>query len=64
MKVVLVDNLNREEVADVLHKENLSPDMAEIEASEWNRKHYTQFGYYAMVKEDDYKLWGGIKELV
>ena len=64
MKVVLVDNLNREYIEDKPYKENLSLDMAEIEASEWNRKHYTQFGYYATVKEDGYKLWGGIKESV
>jgi len=64
MKVVLVDNLNREYIEDKPYKENLSPDMAEIEASEWNRKHFSEFGYYAMVKDDDYKLWGGMSELV
>ena len=56
MKVVLVDDLNRETVNDVLLKDNLGLDEANKLAEEYNN-HNKYSGYYALVKEDSYILY-------
>lgn len=56
MKVVLVDDLNRETVNDVLLKDNLSLEEANKLAEEYNDTHKNDL-YYAIVKEDNYKLY-------
>lgn len=56
MKVVLVSNYNLETVNDKLLEENLTEEYAKILASDWNDKHKNN-DYYALVKEDDYKLY-------
>ncbi len=57
MKVVLIDNFNREEVSDILLKANLTEEEATEEAEKYNRGH--SFGpceWFAVVKEDEYEL--------
>ena len=57
MKVVLIDNFNREEVSDILLKANLTEEEATEEAEKYNRGH--RFGpceWFAVVKEDEYEL--------
>lgn len=56
MKVVLVDNFDRESVNDVLLKEDLTLDEANQLAEEYNNEHKNDW-YYARVKEDNYKLY-------
>lgn len=65
MKVVAIDNFNRESVADILVAEGLSEQDAQRLATEKNE----QFsGPYAprhyVVTPDDYKLWRGMEELI
>lgn len=57
MKVVLVDNLDRETINDVLLEENVTEEQAREIADEFNNTHPVDFSYYAMVKPDDYVLW-------
>lgn len=64
-KLILVDNLNREIVADVLVEDNLSEADAVQKANEYNAEHANgNWGWFAKAVDDDYKLWGGILELV
>ena len=64
-KLVLVDNLDRENVADILVEENLSEEEAKRKAEEYNNKNNPcAFGWFAKVVSDDYKLWKGVEELV
>ena len=55
MKIVLVDDFNRETVNDVLLKDNLSLEEANKIAEEYNKN--THSGYFALVKEDTYILY-------
>ena len=57
MKVVLVDNFDREEVSDILLKANLTEEEAVAEADSYNAKHGDNHLWFAMAKDDDYKLW-------
>ncbi len=63
-KVVLVDNLDREDVADVLLKEDISQEEAEELADEYNNAHTEMSPYFARAVEDSYRLWRGIEELI
>ena len=62
-KLILVDNYNRETVADRLLEENITEDEAKAKAAEYNKK-YPHDDWFAKVVADDYKLWGGMAELV
>lgn len=57
MKVICVDNFNRDWMPDQLIKENLTPIEAEALAKKKNRKEgkYTDIYYRAV--EDDYELY-------
>lgn len=61
-KLVLVDNYNRESVEDILVEANISEEEAKQKAEEYNK--HNSNDCYAVVRSDDYKLWGGISELV
>lgn len=56
MKVVLVDNLNRDYYSDVLLADNLSKVDAEVSADIYNKKSGYNPDFYAMVKSDEYCL--------
>lgn len=62
-KVVLVDNYNREYIADRLLSENLTDSVAKIKADMYNEARRGS-DTYAVVKPDTYKLWCGIEEFV
>lgn len=62
-KLILVDNYNRETVADILIEENINEEYAKIKAKEYNDTH--QCGdWFARAVSNNYKLWGGISELI
>lgn len=62
-KLILVDNYNRETVADILLEENVTEEYAEMRARIYNNTHKCG-DWCARVVENDYKLWGGIAELI
>lgn len=62
-KLILVDNYNRETVADILLEENVSEEYAKMKEREYNNTHPCG-DWCASAVEDDYKLWGGITELI
>lgn len=64
MKVVLVDNFDRESVADLLLAENVSQEEAENIADAYNEKQTDSAPYWAVVKNDDYRLWRGMEDLM
>jgi len=65
MKVVLISNFNEESVAESLLAEDLDAIQAEQKADEWNNKNASDHStYYAVVKNDDYRLWRGMADLV
>ncbi|MDY7043599.1 hypothetical protein RVS70_05210 [Virgibacillus sp. M23] len=64
MKVILVDNFNRESEADTLIAENVSEYWGNRIVKALNDKnHKNSFEYFELV-DDDYKLWRGMEELV
>ena len=64
-KLVLVDNFNREHIADVLVEDNLDEKEANERANKYNDEHRNMdWNWFARAVNDDYKLWGGIEELV
>ena len=64
-KVILVDNLNRESVADISLEDNMDTQSAELKAKEYNDTHcHSDYGWFARAVEDDYQLWRGIEELI
>lgn len=62
-KLILVDNYNREYIADQLVEESISMDDAERKANEYNDRN-PHGDRFARAVSDDYKLWGGISELM
>ena len=62
-KLILVDNYDREYVADRLLEENITEDEAKAKAAEYNKK-YPHDNWFAEAVSNDYKLWGGVAELV
>lgn len=63
MKIICVDNYDRESVADRLVAENVkSLDEARIIVQALNAKR-SHNDWYAL-RADDYKLWRGMEELV
>lgn len=64
-KLILVDNFNRETVADVLMEENLTEEDAETKADAYNDEHRNlNWNWFAKAVSDDYKLWRGMEEFV
>ena len=64
-KVILVDNLNRESVADILLEDNMDTQSAELKVKEYNDTHcHSDCGWFARAVEYDYQLWHGIEELI
>lgn len=66
MKIIQVDNFDRETVAEVLVAENIqSQEHADVMLAALRTKCFTLYGsaWYRIVP-DDHKLWGGMKELV
>lgn len=57
MKAVLVSNFDLDNVDDILLKENLSLEEATQIADDYNNSHSKDSDYYAIVKNDDYKLY-------
>lgn len=65
MKVVLISNHNIESVAESLLEENVDTIQAELKAQEWNNVNASCGStYYAVIKDDDYRLWRGMVDLV
>lgn len=64
-KLILVDNFDREYVADVLVEENLTCEAAQVKADEYNDKYKNaDWCWFAKAVADDYRLWGGIQEMI
>ena len=63
-KLILVDNLNRETVADVLVEDNLTDSDATKKAETYNDEHNGHWDWFAKAVPDDYKLQGGMAEFV
>jgi hypothetical protein len=67
MKIVGVDNLNREEVADTLWLDNIKPedsDLAQRVCDRLNRNLGNYSGFFYVLKPDDYRLSRGMADLV
>lgn len=65
MKVILVDNYNRETVADKLLKDNLSATDAAKTANDYNKKFAgMNWDWFAKAVPDDYHLSRGIEDLI
>ena len=64
-KLILVDNFNREHIADVLVEDNLDEKEANERANKYNDEHRNMsWNWFAKTVSDDYKLWRGMEELV
>lgn len=63
-KLILVDNYNRETVADVLIEAGINEAEAEAKADKYNADHSMYCCWFAKAVPDDYRLWKGISELV
>jgi hypothetical protein len=67
MKIVLVDNYNRETVADVLYVEHLHPWIATWMVREWQNRLWSEMSHtdrWPVVKDDNYRLSRGMEDLV
>ena len=64
MKVILIDNLNREYIEDNLLKDNLSESEARKMADDYNKSHGPCWDWFAKVVPADYRLSRGIADLV
>ena len=62
MKIVLIDNLNRDHVAHILVAENVNPLFAELIVELLNRQ--ARSDDYYVLKPDDYRLSKGMEDLV
>jgi len=65
MKIICVDNFNRESITDDLVCTNVSEYYGEYIVDFLNKKFGgdNSFNFYRLVN-DDYKLWKGMEELV
>lgn len=55
-KVVLVDNYDRDYVADKLLRDNLTEEQAIAVAKEYNDKYPDDHSWFAVVRDDLYEL--------
>lgn len=64
-KLILVDNFNREHIADVLVEDNLDEKEANERANKYNDEHRnSNWNWFAKAVSDDYKLWRGMEDLI
>lgn len=63
-KVILVDNLNRDEIADEVYAEDLCEAEAERVAKIYNRQNSHVGSWCARAVPDDYKLCQGMRDFV
>ena len=64
-KLILIDNFNREHIADVLVEDNLDEEEANVKANKYNDEHRNMnCDWFAKAVSDDYKLWRGMEELI
>ena len=66
MKIVGMDNYNRESIADKLHSEGYkTKEEAQAICDQLNAgDEGNRDGYYYQVVGDDYRLWRGMEDLV
>lgn len=64
MKVIATSNFGDESVADVLVETNMSGEDANTLATRKNEEGGVNSMYYYQAVSDDYKLWGGMSELI
>lgn len=65
MKIICKDNYDRESLADDLIAENVHRYFGEFIVDALNEKYSGEhFSNFFCLVEDDYKLWGGMEELV
>ena len=64
MKIIAVDNFDRESVADKLIAENVSEYWGKRIVDALNEKLHEDSLYYFKLVPDDYVLWRGMEELV
>lgn len=57
MKIVIVDNFNRDYISEQLYAEGVSEKEGQIMVEELNSKHGPASPYYYMLKPDNYKLY-------
>lgn len=64
-KLILVDNFNREHIADVLVEDNLDEKEANERANKYNDEHRNMnWNWFAKAVSDGFELWKGIVELI
>lgn len=63
-KVILVDNFDRETIADILLKDDISQDEAEQLAKDYNDAHPSGWSWFARAVDDDHRLWRGMEDLM
>lgn len=64
-KLILVDNFNRENIADVLVEDGLDEKEANERANKYNDENRNMnWNWFAKAVSDDYKLWRGMEELI
>ncbi len=63
-KVILIDNMGRDEIADKLLQDQITYAKAAVLANEYNREHGSNALYYAKAVDNDYCLSHGIEDLV
>ena len=64
LKIIAVDNFDRESVADKLIAENVSEYWGKRIVDALNEKLHEDSLYYFKLVPDDYVLWRGMEELV
>jgi hypothetical protein len=64
MKIVMVDNYNRDSVADVLIAENVNENYAQKIVEFLNEKEGENSTNWFSLKPDDYRLSRGMEDLV
>jgi hypothetical protein len=64
MKIVCIDNYNRESRSDVLIAENVHKYFGEVIVEFLNKREGDNTDNFFVLKEDGYKLWRGMEELV
>lgn len=66
MKIIAVDNFDRDEIPNVLVAENVNKYWGDKIVTSLNYMEGTDLNaqYYFLLVDDDHKLWGGMSELV
>jgi hypothetical protein len=64
MKIILTDNYAREHIAEVLLYEHLHPWIAEWMLTEMLRARRDDDPRWPIVRDDNYRLWRGMEDLI